>query len=77
MKNRLKILPWFIPLLLIAAPFITPVSSSAAEPPVIGVLHSEAYPYATMMKNSFEMALEIINKEGGIKGQPIRISVCR
>ncbi|MGB9438558.1 MAG: ABC transporter substrate-binding protein [Desulfobacterales bacterium] len=73
MKNGLKILPWFIPLLLIAAPFITPVSSSATEPPVIGVLHSEAYPYATMMKNSFEMALEIINKEGGIKGQPIEL----
>ena len=73
MKNRLKILPWFILLFLIAAPFITPVSSSAAEPLVIGVLHSEAYPYATMMKNSFEMALEVINKEGGIKGQPLKL----
>jgi branched-chain amino acid transport system substrate-binding protein len=73
MKNRLKILAWFIPLFLIAAPFITPVSSSAAEPLVIGVLHSEAYPYATMMKNSFEMALEVINKEGGIKGQPLKL----
>jgi branched-chain amino acid transport system substrate-binding protein len=73
MKHRLKILPWFVFLFLITAPFITPVSSPAAEPPVIGVLHSEAYPYATMMKNSFEMALEIINKEGGIKGQPIKL----
>jgi len=73
MKNGLKILPWFIPLLLIAAPFITPVSSSATEPLVIGVPHSEAYPYAAMMKNSFEMALEVINKEGGIKGQPIEL----
>ena len=73
MKNGLKILPWFIPLLLIAAPFITPVSSSATEPLVIGVPHSEAYPYAGMMKNSFEMALEVINKEGGIKGQPLKL----
>jgi len=73
MKNRLKILPWFILLLLIAAPLITPVSSPAAEPLVIGVLHSEAYPYAAMMKNSFEMALETINKGGGIKGQPLKL----
>jgi len=73
MKDRLKILPWFVSLLLIAELFVTPVSNSAADPPVIGVLHSEAYPYATMMKNSFEMALEIINKEGGIKGQPIKL----
>jgi branched-chain amino acid transport system substrate-binding protein len=73
MKNRLKFLPCFVLLFLIAAPFITPVSSSAAEPLVIGVPHSEAYPYAAMMKNSFEMALEVINKEGGIKGQPLKL----
>jgi branched-chain amino acid transport system substrate-binding protein len=73
MKNRLKILPWFILLLLIAEHFITPVSSSATEPLVIGVPHSEAYPYATMMKNSFEMALEEINRDGGIKGRPLKL----
>jgi len=53
MKNRLKILPWFILLFLIAEYFITPVRSSAVEPLVIGVPHSEAYSYAAMMKNSF------------------------
>ncbi len=73
MKNRIKILPWFILFFLIAAPFITPVSSSAVEPLVIGIPHSEAYSYAAMMKNSFEMALEVINKEGGIKGQPLKL----
>jgi branched-chain amino acid transport system substrate-binding protein len=26
-----------------------------------------------MMKNSFEMALEVINKEGGIRGQPLNL----
>ena len=26
-----------------------------------------------MMKNSFEMALEVINKEGGIKGRPLKL----
>jgi branched-chain amino acid transport system substrate-binding protein len=73
MKNRLKCLPCFTLLFLIAAFFITPVTSSAAEPLVIGVLHSESYPYATMMKNSFEMALEVINKEGGIKEQLLKL----
>jgi branched-chain amino acid transport system substrate-binding protein len=73
MKSRLKILPWFILLFLIVAPLITPVSSPAAEPLIIGVPHSEAYSYAAMMKNSFEMALEVINKEGGIKGRPLKL----
>ena len=73
MKNILKFLPRLTLLLLIAAPFITPVISSATESLVIGVLHSESYSYATMMKNSFEMALEVINKEGGIKGQPLKL----
>jgi branched-chain amino acid transport system substrate-binding protein len=45
----------------------------AAEPLVIGILHSEAYTYANMMKNSFEMALETINKQGGIKGRPLKL----
>ena len=73
MKNRLKFLPCFILLFLIAEHFITPVSSSATEPLIIGVPHSEGYTYATMMKNSFEMALEVINKEGGIKGRPLKL----
>jgi branched-chain amino acid transport system substrate-binding protein len=73
MKNKLKILPWFILLFLVAEHFITPVSSSATEPLVIGVPHSEAFPYATMMKNSFEMALEEINRDGGIKGRPLKL----
>ncbi|MGD8211984.1 MAG: ABC transporter substrate-binding protein [Desulfobacterales bacterium] len=73
MKNRSKFLPWLTLLLFITTLLITPQTSSAAEPLVIGVLHSESYPYATMMKNSFEMALEVINKEGGIKGQPLKL----
>jgi branched-chain amino acid transport system substrate-binding protein len=73
MKNRLKFLPWLILLLFVTVPLITPVISSATEPLVIGVPHSESYPFATMMKNSFEMALEVINKAGGIKGQPLKL----
>jgi branched-chain amino acid transport system substrate-binding protein len=45
----------------------------ASEPLIIGVPHSEAYTYAGMMKNSFEMALEAINQEGGIKGRPLQL----
>lgn len=45
----------------------------ASEPVTVGVLHSEKYTYATMMRNSHEMALEVINKEGGIKGSPLKL----
>jgi branched-chain amino acid transport system substrate-binding protein len=47
--------------------------SDASEPIIVGVPHSEEFTYATMMRNSFEMALEVINKEGGIKGQPLKL----
>jgi branched-chain amino acid transport system substrate-binding protein len=44
-----------------------------SEPVTVGVLHSEKYTYATMMRNSHEMALELINREGGIKGRPLKL----
>jgi branched-chain amino acid transport system substrate-binding protein len=47
----------------------------AAEAIVVGVLHSEKFPYATMMKRSFEMALQEINQRGGVKGNPLKL-VC-
>ena len=53
--------------------FIVPRIGIATEPVVVGVLHSERFPYSTMMKNSFEMALEMINQEGGIKGSPLKL----
>jgi branched-chain amino acid transport system substrate-binding protein len=46
---------------------------AAAEPLIIGIPHSERYPYANMMKNSFEMALAVINTGGGIKGRPLKL----
>jgi branched-chain amino acid transport system substrate-binding protein len=42
-------------------------------PIVIGVPHYEKYSFAVMMKNAFELAREKINKEGGIKGRPIKL----
>ena len=53
--------------------FITPKSGMALEPVVVGVLHSEKFPYAAMMKNSFEMALDVVNKNGGINGRPLKL----
>ncbi|MBT8332411.1 MAG: ABC transporter substrate-binding protein [Deltaproteobacteria bacterium] len=50
-----------------------PVTGSEPESIIIGIPHSEAYTYASMMKNSFEMALELINKQGGIKGRPLKL----
>jgi len=47
--------------------------ATAADSLTIGIPHSERYPYATMMKQSFEMALKKINREGGIKGRPVKL----
>lgn len=73
MKTAFKFLFCLVSLCALAANLAAPVTCSASEPLIIGILHSEAYPYAGMMKNSFEMALEVINKEGGIKGQPVKL----
>ena len=73
MKNRSKRIFYQIIIFIVIGPFFSPVTGNASEPIIIGVLHSEKFPYATMMKNSFEMALEVINKEGGIKGRPLKL----
>ena len=48
-------------------------AAAGADPVVIGIPHSESYPYADMMKHSFEMAAERINADGGIKGRPVKL----
>ena len=73
MKRLFKLLFCLVTLSAIAANLASPVTGFASEPLIIGVPHSEAYTYANMMKNSFEMALETINKEGGIKGRPLKL----
>jgi branched-chain amino acid transport system substrate-binding protein len=73
MKNRSKSLAYLITTSLIALNFFVTASIEASEPIIVGVPHSEAYTYANMMKNSFEMALETINKQGGIKGRPLKL----
>ena len=73
MKTAFKFLFCMVSLSAFALNLAVPLTCSASETLVIGVLHSEAYPYASMMKNSFEMALEVINKRGGIKGRPLKL----
>jgi branched-chain amino acid transport system substrate-binding protein len=68
-----KILYSLIVISFLSLHVIAPVPAEADEALIIGVLHSEEYTYATMMKNSFEMALEVINKKGGIKGRPLKL----
>jgi len=73
MKPTFKLLFCLVSLSVILANLALPATVCATEPLVVGVPHSEAYTYANMMKNSFEMALETINKEGGIKGRPLKL----
>ena len=73
MKSKFRFLFCFVILPAIAATLAIPVTGAAVEPLVIGIPHSEAYTYAGMMKNSFEMALEELNKQGGIKGRPLKL----
>ena len=73
MKPTFKVSFYLVILSAIVGIFTAPVTHSASEPIIIGIPHSEAYTYAGMMKNSFEMALERINKQGGIKGRLLKL----
>jgi branched-chain amino acid transport system substrate-binding protein len=73
MKPTFKFLFCLVILTAFSANLAAPTTASASESLVVGVPHSEAYTYANMMKNSFEMALEAINKEGAIKGRPLKL----
>ncbi len=60
-------------LLVVVLLLTLPAAGSATETVIVGVLHSEAFPYAAMMKNSLEMARQDINGAGGIKGRPLEL----
>jgi len=72
MKYRL-IFFCFIFLFTVIGGIMLPAQGIASEPVVIGISQWKEFPYADMMKNSFEMALEEINKGGGIKGRPLKL----
>ena len=73
MNRALKFSFCLFVLSAITANLVAPVTGIASEPLVVGVPHSESYTYADMMRNSFEMALETINNQGGIKGRPLKL----
>ena len=73
MKPTFNVSSFLVILSAIVSVLAAPVTGSASEPIIIGIPHSEAYTYAKMMKNSFEMALEMINKQGGIRGRPLKL----
>ena len=74
MKPPFKLFFCIIIFFAVAANSGVPPTAFASDPIIIGVPHSEAYPYAGMMKNSFEMALARINKAGGIKGRQLKLA---
>jgi branched-chain amino acid transport system substrate-binding protein len=67
----------FVSLTILSVLFSTNVFSARAggnlKPVLIGILHNGNFPFASMMKDSFEMALEKINEEGGINGKPLKL----
>jgi branched-chain amino acid transport system substrate-binding protein len=73
MMGKSKLLFCFTFVFVIVANWVAGINGFAAEPVIIGVPHSEKYTYATMIRNSLEMALEVINKDGGIKGRPLQL----
>ena len=73
MKFKMKQAASFFLIVLFVGIFSAPGIGAASEPVIIGIPHWEKFSYATMMKNSFEMALEVINREGGIKGRPLKL----
>lgn len=60
-------------IITMAAALIVPGWVCASEPLVIGVSHWQKFSYSEMMKNSYQMALEDINKAEGIKGKPLKL----
>ena len=56
-----------------AAEQATKKEADDPAPIVIGVPQYEKFSFAAMMENAFELAREKINKEGGIKGRPIKL----
>ncbi len=73
MKSLGKLIGCFLISMLCNGVITTGEICEASEPLVVGILHSEAYTYATMMKNSFEMAETVVNSQGGIKGRPLKL----
>ncbi len=73
MKFKMKQAGVFFLIFLFSGIFFAPGIGAESEPVVIGISHWEKFSYAAMMKNSFEMALKVVNEAGGIKGRPLKL----
>jgi branched-chain amino acid transport system substrate-binding protein len=65
---------FFLILLTMAALMALAATRLAAQDIVIGVLHWEKFAYAEMMKNSYNMAVDAINRAGGVKGRTLKLA---
>jgi len=63
----------FFTILMLVAYFFTGSVCEAAEPIKIGIVHSKKFPFAAMMQDAYEMALEVIHRNGGINGRELRL----
>ncbi|MFC1822548.1 ABC transporter substrate-binding protein [Thermodesulfobacteriota bacterium] len=79
MREILKKLIFFLLVIVAAAFSVTAQASQSivnrASPVIIGVplpLSGSLKAFGIMMKNSFEMARESVNENGGIKGRPLK-----
>ena len=63
----------FLLFIFTAALLAVPGAGYSIDPVTIGIMHWEEFTYSAMMRNSHQMALDIINREGGIKGRPLKL----
>jgi branched-chain amino acid transport system substrate-binding protein len=47
--------------------------AESTSPVIIGVPHRKDFDFADLMADAFELALEAINKKGGINGRPLKL----
>jgi len=71
MKNPSKSFFASFSIFMVAVCLFTVSICEAAEPIKIGIVHSKKFPFATMMQDAFEMALETIRQNGGINGREL------
>ena len=47
--------------------------SKDTSPIIIGIPHNKNFAFADLMEDAFQLALEAVNKGGGIKGRPLKL----
>lgn len=73
LARTLTVVSAVLPLLLLSAISVKGAEPGTGDPVMLGVIHNEKFPFAEMMRNSYDMALEAINTQGGINGRPLSL----